>query len=177
MSYTLEDYKRSQSFAQQAHAYKLASSDANYYKHHLEDVCEVLQRFGFDPETHSDPDFCNLLRIAGQLHDVLEDTPIDYSVLEKEFSTEVAKLVFAVTDEGGSNRIERKERTYPKIKSYGTPAIILKLADRIANVESCLNSKDSRYKMYLKEKSKFEEALRVQGELTELWDYLNSLFL
>jgi hypothetical protein len=59
---------------------------------------------------------------------------------------------------------------------YGTPAIILKLADRIANVESCLNSKDSRYKMYLKEKSKFEEALRVQGELTELWDYLNSLF-
>lgn len=113
---------------------------------------------------------------AAYLHDVLEDTPVTYDELKKEFdSEELAHLVFCVTDEKGNNRKERKAATYPKIKS-NTNAIALKLCDRIANVKASLTSENSGLiKMYRKEQPEFEAQLKTVGVHTKLWEELDKL--
>jgi len=88
----------------------------------------------------------------------------------------VANLVRAVTDEPGNNRKQRKIATYPKIRAYGIEAVALKLADRIANVEHCIEvGNTSLLQMYYKEHLDFSKALREAGELTDLWSKLDAL--
>lgn len=115
---------------------------------------------------------------AAYLHDVLEDTPVTYDELKKEFdSEELAHLVFCVTDEKGNNRKERKAATYPKIRSNSN-AIALKLCDRIANVKESLTSENSSLiKMYRKEQPEFEAQLKTYGAYTNLWEELDKYIL
>lgn len=139
------------------------------YSIHLEAVESVLLEFGVSDEN---------LRAAAWLHDVVEDTAVTLKELEQEFPPEVTKLVQAVTNEPGNNRKERSQKTYLKIKLI-PEAIVLKLADRIANGrKSMQTSKDSLYKMYQKEHSAFREALYVQDPTTKLmWQTLDVIFL
>lgn len=133
------------------------------YYHHLEQVVDVLKEFGF-----TDDKFV----IAGYLHDVLEDTAISYNDIKSQFGEEVAEIVYAVTDELGRNRKERKAKTYPKIKA-NHDAIIVKLADRIANTRSSIKNKPNMAKMYVKELKGFRDALYVPNtEAEPLWNEL-----
>lgn len=140
------------------------------YTHHLYQVKNVLERFNFTEE--------NLL-IAAFLHDVLEDTKTTYTEIKKEFGVEVAEIVYTVTDELGRNRKERKEKTYPKIR-FDFNAIIIKLADRIANIEFCIENKNYELlKIYQKEHQEFESQLHITLNYKgyeDMWKHLNSLF-
>jgi (p)ppGpp synthase/HD superfamily hydrolase len=103
------------------------------YTHHLVAVRDVAKRF-FQKFMSED------LEAATLLHDVVEDTrgrPNEVRVrdIEEIFGEEVARLVEAVTTEDGPNRKARNALTYPKIRKAGRDAVVLKLADRIANVE------------------------------------------
>jgi len=134
------------------------------YSYHLEKVAEALERFGYnDPELIS----------AAWLHDVVEDTDTTIEEVRKEFGDRVAELVFAVTNEPGINRKERHSKTYIKIKKL-SDAIVLKLADRIANTESSIETKSKLLGMYKKEFPHFKEALKGTQAL-EMWDYLESI--
>ena len=148
-------------FAERAHR------DQQYgehpYVHHLAAVVAVLERFAV-----GDPD----LLAAGWLHDVLEDTPTTRAELEAAFGARVAELVWAVTDEPGANRRERKAATLPKTRSV-PGATQVKLADRIANAEASRGT--SMQGMYRKELGAFEAALRVPGEHEPMWDHLRSV--
>lgn len=95
-----------------------------------------------------------LVIAAGALHDVLEDTDTEYAELAWEFGTHVANLVEAVTNPKEGTRKEKHAIQYPKIVEVGTYAIMIKLADRIANVES-----GGKINMYRKEHAAFKEAL------------------
>jgi len=126
------------------------------YSYHLKQVVEVAEEIGFDEP----------IIVACVLHDVLEDTHLSYNDIKKEFGEDVAELVYAVTDELGRNRKERKEKTYPKIK--GNPkAIAVKLCDRIANVREAkisfnkpFGTQDSKmYKLYKQEHLEFYTTL------------------
>lgn len=86
------------------------------------------------------------IHVAAYLHDVLEDTDCTYKKLATKFGENVAELVYAVTDELGRTRRERKEKTYPKICD-SADAITLKICDRLANFEA---AHDGNYKMYQK---------------------------
>lgn len=120
--------------------------DQPYYVH-LQDTYKVLIE-----HKEYDYDLC----MAAFLHDVLEDTDITYEYLVEVFGEKIANIVRAVTDEPGKNRKERKAKTYPKIKAFGEQAIIIKLADRIANVRSCFATKNlDLLSMYMKEHSAF----------------------
>jgi (p)ppGpp synthase/HD superfamily hydrolase len=150
-------------FASEAH--KSQSYGSGGYTEHLYDVEKVLRRFGFTQEE---------LIIAAWLHDVVEDTPTTIDQIKSDFGDGVAALVYAVTNEAGVNRAARHAATYHKIKT--TPnAIILKLADRIANVEACIRYRDSRFKMYKKEWEGFKEALYTPGQHEDMWNHLASL--
>lgn len=138
----------------------------NYpYAKHLEDVVVVLQRFGI----HEDR-----ILAAAWLHDSLEDTALTIEAIKEEIGDDVAALVFAVTTEPGINRYERNSKTYPKIKAQEM-GVYLKLADRIANVESATKGNFRKFKMYKKEFPAFKEALKVQGVADEMWNYLEGL--
>ena len=138
------------------------------YVSHLEDVVRTLNVVGADYAT-----IC-----AGWLHDVLEDTPIGVDILEKEFGPEITSIVVAVTDKPGRNRRERQEKTYPAIKD-NEKALIVKLADRIANTENSKHQGGSYWNMYEKEYSFFRGILyspEVNGIAKRLWKHLDSLY-
>ena len=135
------------------------------YTKHLEDVVAVLKKFGFKNNT---------ILAAAWLHDAVEDTPLTIETVEEEFGNDVASLVYAVTTEPGKNRKERNAKTYPKIK-VEHKAIYLKLADRIANVQSSTENNIGKLKMYQKEFPAFKRALKQPGVADEMWSFLEEL--
>jgi (p)ppGpp synthase/HD superfamily hydrolase len=133
----------------------------NPYSRHLADVVKVLERYGVKYEP---------LLAAGWLHDVLEDTDLSRLELAEKFDIasypkedrplieRTLQLVSAVTGEG-KNRRERNASIYEKVTAEGLLAAILKCADRMANVESCYDNRDTRLFMYWKEHGAFREAM------------------
>ncbi len=120
------------------------------YTFHLNAVEKVLRRFNVI-DKH--------LLAAAWLHDVLEDTDTTRDELESSFGSIVSSLVRAVTTEPGPSRKSRVKATYPKIVSCPS-AIVLKLADRIANVEASLETKSKKFfDMYKNEYDEFKRAL------------------
>lgn len=137
------------------------------YSKHLQDVDNVMIRFGLIHEIE--------LRAAAWLHDILEDTTTVKLVdVQQKFGTEVANLVYAVTDALGRNRKERKQLMYEKLKLYQS-AFPIKLADRIANIEWCLLTNISLLRMYLKEHKEFEGHLRDGATNIIMWNHLDYL--
>lgn len=143
--------------------------DGYPYYYHLEDVVDILREFGFTEDKYV---------ISGYLHDILEDTSISYNDIKNKFGVDVAEIVYAVTDELGRNRKERKERTYPKI-AKNKDAIIIKLADRIANMRNSLKKGHRMNEMYREEYTAFRSALHDvyldDIELDDLWSTLDDL--
>lgn len=134
------------------------------YTHHLAKVVEVLMRFGVTDED---------ILVAGWLHDIVEDTPTTLQQLEFAFGRRVSDLVHRVTNEPGKNRKERHALTYPKIQA-SDDAITLKLADRIANVEHSVYTRDAgKLKMYSKEYEGFREKLYKPGTHDKMWRHLD----
>jgi (p)ppGpp synthase/HD superfamily hydrolase len=143
------------------------------YEHHLAKVVEVLKRFGASVD---DPATAPLL-VAGWLHDILEDTPIMREDLKTQFGPEVAELVWRVTDEPGASRDDRKPATYRKTRENEL-AVILKLADRIANVEEGIAAKNNKLGMYRREQAEFSGILRDATDhpmATAMWKQLDVL--
>lgn len=141
------------------------------YTYHLQQVEMVVNRFGFKDLK---------LRVCAWLHDLIEDTEISYYQVKHAFGQEIADIVYAVTNEMGRNRRERYAKTYPKIKA-NKDALIIKLADRIANIEFSKGSNTSFVDMYKKEWSGFHSALFDPNEddarIKTMWQYLESLFI
>lgn len=157
--------QRAMAFATAAHGSQKYGMHS--YMVHPENVVQVIKIFS---EEFDEPLIC-----AGYNHDTIEDTDTSYNDLQKIFGTEVAELVYAVTDELGRNREERHVKTYPKIRQ-NDKAIALKLADRISNVSYSIADRESRFVMYLKERQGFEEALRGTGTHKPMWEQLDRLF-
>jgi (p)ppGpp synthase/HD superfamily hydrolase len=131
------------------------------YEKHLDDVVDVLKRFSI---VH--PKFL----CAGYLHDAIEDGAISYNKIKTHFGLEVAEMVFCVTDEMGRNRKEKKQKTLPKTAT-NSDAVIVKLADRIANIEH-----GGKIDMYAKEYKEFHSHLyQLDRNATPMWEHLESL--
>lgn len=138
------------------------------YSYHLAQVSQVLSEFGYAGD--------EAIAAAGWLHDTLEDTPTTYEMLVSEFGKETADIVWAVTSEPGENRADRFHKTALKIQS-NKKALIVKLADRIANTEASLQSNPKLYKMYVKEFPVFKELLYnpQDVQLIPMWNRLIEL--
>ena len=153
-------------FAERAHG------DQRYgaapYVAHLDAVAGVLLRFR--------PDEDEELLAAAYLHDVVEDTAVTLPELQEAFGYRVAELVHAVTSEPGETRKERHGKTWPKVvETEG--ALRLKLADRIANVEACWDSRSRLLFMYWREHVQFRGALWGATSPLEraMWVHLDTL--
>lgn len=143
------------------------------YEKHLRAVVEVLTRFGASLEN---PETAPLM-VAAWLHDVLEDTPLMRDDLKTQFGPEVAEIVWRVTDEPGASREDRKPATYRKTRDNQL-AIVLKLADRIANVEHGIGARSGKLSMYRREQGEFAGILREASTLPmaeRMWNHLDQL--
>jgi (p)ppGpp synthase/HD superfamily hydrolase len=166
-----ETIKRAMEYALKAHMAQTYCDRYPYFKH-LEDVFNVLIEFGFKDDNPEDVP----ILIAAWLHDIMEDTARSYSDLKKEFGEEVAEIVYCMTDELGRNRKEKKLKTYPKIRS-NSKSIILKVADRIANVRFGISEKSSHLEMYKNEFQDFQYNLRIYKHIEPMWDCLTKLLV
>lgn len=105
-------------------------------------------------------------------------TALSYNDIKKAFGEDVAEIVFAVTDELGRNRYERKNKTYPKIRA-NWKATVVKICDRIANIEQSRSYNSTLFKMYQKENPVFctnlMSADHPHKETNKAWERLNIL--
>jgi (p)ppGpp synthase/HD superfamily hydrolase len=132
------------------------------YAVHLNAVADVLRRFG-----HGDDP---VLVSAAYLHDAIEDQGVNRDEIAERFGERVADIVQAVSDPDGETRAEQKAAAYPRIRALDG-AVIVKLADRIANVEAG----GPKREMYRGEQAAFREALRKAGVADDMWAHLESL--
>ncbi|MEL6346195.1 MAG: HD domain-containing protein [Myxococcota bacterium] len=152
--------------AMAAHAHSTQRYGERPYTVHLAAAVAVLRRFGLgdDPEVVA----------ATWLHDAIEDTDLTREAIASALGERVAAMVDAVTDGPGENRTQRKARPYQVIPQ--TPdAVLVKLADRIANVESALENRPGLVRMYRREHPTFREKLYTVGVADEMWAHLDGL--
>lgn len=133
------------------------------YIYHLDQVASVARELGYSDD----------IIIACYLHDTLEDTDLTREEIAEVFGNHIASVVYAVKDEDGTNRSERKSKTYLKIAAM-PDAIAVKLCDRIANIRDALKNNSGLFKMYKKEHPAFEQALRGSGN-EKAWVILDGL--
>lgn len=148
------------------------------YSFHLKKVRAVLSRFGFGPKE-------SLLGLqvstAAWLHDVIEDTDVTYKEVADLFGVEIADIVLGVTKLASDENLTKESRirkTYERTaKNRGSR--ILKVADRIANVEEGLtdlfSGKPSKVHKYFNEWPLFVESLYQQGDSDSMWLHLEGL--
>jgi (p)ppGpp synthase/HD superfamily hydrolase len=142
--------------------------NGNPYDMHLNAVVKVLLEF--NPSIHED------YIIAAYLHDLVEDTPATLRLIEKHFGKNVADLVYGVTNERGRYKQDVRVATYIKLGTWYRKAIVLKLADRIANVrQSVSNKENGYYDKYQGEYQLFRNNLYCIGEHIEMWAELDRL--
>jgi len=121
------------------------------YSVHLESVATLAlaactganckNRVLFEPGSYSE----TAVTLA-YLHDIVEDTSVTLSDIKTEFGDFIADCVALLTDEQGSNRKERKAKTYAKMSNIAKNSkheivLIIKACDRLANLSSCQTEK------------------------------------
>lgn len=154
--------KQSQQFAISKHGNQKYGEHP--YSYHLNYVVNILTEYGYAED--------DAIISAGWLHDTIEDTDTTHAMLVLEFNQEIADIVWAVSSEPGKNRQAKFRNTAPKIIS-NKKALIVKLADRIANTEASLANNPKLYQMYVKEFTLFHELL-YQDNLP-MWNRLIKL--
>lgn len=146
------------------------------YSVHLDEVAELVARgvalSGVDEDTAV---------AAAYLHDVVEDTAVEIEEVHVIFGYDVALAVALVTDPSEESRKEKKAVIMTRLAGATVSpqgnriGLLVKMADRLANVKACVRSGDSRLKMYRKEHAVFKASVyrqEVGGVLKEELDSL-----
>lgn len=102
------------------------------YINHLLEVAELVSWGLTSPDSN--------LVIAALLHDSVEDAGVTMDELVQRFSQDVADLVMEVTDDKSLPKAERKRLQILNAPKKSVRAQVIKLADKISNLRSILNS-------------------------------------
>lgn len=137
------------------------------YSHHLDAVAMTLAPYGQEAQ------------VIGYLHDVVEDTDATVADIRSHFGDRVAACVELLTDELGSNRKERKAKTYAKLAKVTGPselALVVKVADRLSNVRACVGGANrDLWSLYRSEHTVFKASAYRPGLCDGLWSELDGL--
>ena len=137
------------------------------YSFHLDEVVALLGPYGSQAQT------------IGYLHDVVEDTAVTDIEIRDRFGPLVAECVSLLTDLSGASRAERKAETYArlaKVSGAAELALVVKAADRLANVRSCaLDDRRGLMTVYRNEHASFRRSAYREGFCDALWLELDVL--
>ena len=146
------------------------------YEVHLLNVITVLLRNNILPNTEDNID----LWIGAWLHDILEDTNTTKQELVDKFGINIYEIVWSLTDGKNGNRYEKKQLMYKKL-IHNQNGIIVKLADRISNIEfSVICNNREKVQKYISENDELNKQLKnivTNGNGKFLLDYLNKLVM
>jgi (p)ppGpp synthase/HD superfamily hydrolase len=110
-------------FAAAHHAGQLRDADRAPFILHPLEVAQLLRG----------RDYPDAVVAAGVLHDVIEDTDVEYGELERRFGAHVAALVRAVSEPpGGGAYAVRKSRLREAVGRAGADAAAVFAADKVA---------------------------------------------
>lgn len=127
------DYNYVLEFASKKHAGQFRADGVTPYIEHPKKVAELVQMYKKSSQM-------DVLVAAALLHDTIEDTYTSYKELEDEFGEIVASLVLELTTASYYCRFMGKaqylERKMANMSSY---ALVIKLADRLANIMDSVN--------------------------------------
>ncbi len=129
-------------FAQVKHGDQVRPTGVPYLEHLLEALEALVVGAGV-----TDPDVLS----AAVLHDVVEDTPVSDAEVADRFGPRVAELVRWVTipEAGrGKDRAEVKNACLAGLAAAPRDAILVKLADRLSNVQTLRNLSLERQRAY-----------------------------
>lgn len=138
------------------------------YSVHIDAAVAVARRFEIT-------NIFVLLAILG--HDVIEDTKKRlWQMWLAGFPLRSLVMIWFVTDKAGATRDQRKARTLPWI-AFHRGAIIVKLCDRIANVEFCIRNHEPKFSRHVAEYAFFRACLYDPNhqEAQRLWKHLDAL--
>ena len=138
---TADDVAAAVTFATGWHGDQRRPTGAPYLEHLLE-ALEVLVRGA--GETSRD------VLCAAVLHDVVEDTPCTIADVEQAFGPHVAELVGWVTipPAGPADKAQVKEAYLKHLTDAPHDAKLVKLADRVSNVQTLRNLSQARQHEY-----------------------------
>ncbi len=142
-------------FAINAHEKTNHLYDQNPYAVHLGIVISYAQKYIHLLPQSLQEDVIS----ACWLHDTIEDCRLTYKDLEKETNTNVAEIVYAVTNEKGKDRKERANAKYYEGIRNTAGAIFVKLCDRLANVKYSKDTNSRMLDVYKNEYHEFINAL------------------
>lgn len=131
MAYDIPKIITAYEFACAAHEGQMRRSGDPYVSHPVA-VAEILIELGLDTDSI----------IGGLLHDVVEDTPVDLAMIEKQFGSDVGLLVDGVTKLGRIPYSSREEQQAENIRKMllamakDIRVILIKLADRLHNMRT-----------------------------------------
>ena len=129
--YDMEMIDKAYRLAKEAHGDQKRKSGDPYISHPIA-AAIILVELGMDSECVS----------AGLLHDVVEDTNVKLSDIEKQFNPSVAHLIDGVTKLGKIPYYTREEEQAENIRKMliamadDIRVIIIKLADRLHNMRT-----------------------------------------
>ena len=160
---TADTVGRAVSFAQRYHGDQRRPTGAPYLEHLLE-ALEVLVRGAGVTD--------GAVLVAAVLHDVVEDTACTVTEVRGSFGDEVASLVGWVTipDSGpGSDRKAVKEAYLAGLSSAPEKAVLVKLADRVSNVQTLRNLGLARQRDYYAQTVKYIMPLAASRDWFATW--------
>lgn len=165
------NYKIARDFAIRKHEEVNQLYDGQSYEVHLQRVFDNARRF-----SHLiSEDKLDIVFSACWLHDIIEDTRVNFNELAELFGDEVVEIVYSVTDEKGRNRKERKNAKFWHELRQNRFGQFVKLADYIANSEYSKQSGSRMFDVYKKGYQTLWEEI-FSAEYREMFLYLEELF-
>lgn len=159
-------------FARQAHAEQRRKYNDRPYIVHPARVAGRVAAY---------PDATETMVAAAFLHDVVEDTPCTLDDVAAEFGLDVARLVDELTNPSSigspASRSERKQLDRERLAQVSTQGKVIKLMDRIDNLQEMGGAPIKFLKLYCAESRSLAEAIgKVAPDLkAELIDCVERL--
>lgn len=113
-------------FAAKAHAGQTRKGNDIPYIYHPMEVLQILTEMGCDED----------VKIAGVLHDTVEDTDTTIDDIKAEFGDNVASLVGGHTEDKSKTWVERKSEDLNSLKNGNISLKAIVFADKLSNILS-----------------------------------------
>jgi (p)ppGpp synthase/HD superfamily hydrolase len=136
---------------------------------HLDEVAVLVRAYG---ELH---------QTVAYLHHIIEDSDVPLEEIRQSFGQEVADYVGLLAGPPNPDPVERRRLTYAGLAKISPEdpqavALIVKVADRLANVQDCFIKEDrGRMRKYRRDHRDFRAAVYRPGLAVPLWDELTEL--
>lgn len=114
---------------------------------------------------------------AAWLHDVLEDTKVQTSDIDRFFGGEIGTMVYRLTDVGheAGNRAKRKAIDRQRLSESSAAVQTIKVADLIDNTSTIVKFDPEFAKVYLREKRELLDVLQDADK--GLWSAAHGLLI